>query len=105
MHTPEPWEAIIEESYGDDDVPVSRSKVSLGIIREDGESLVIFDDHIPVSVDDARLIAAAPELLKACKEAAKYIVDGLGLAYDEDGEKNWVLVKINQAITKAVGDL
>ena len=96
-YTPGPWTV---EEYGDDDVPTL-------VIHKDSESRVCFmatpgSRGDPAKIEaDARLIAAAPDLLAACKHAMT-----IALEYDETGFAGTVVLKrmLREAITKATGE-
>jgi hypothetical protein len=51
--------------------------------------------------EDARLIAATPELLEACKEAYRYLDDKSVLTEDQEA----VLEKLRSAIIKSEGSV
>ena len=55
--------------------------------------------HHPLDIEDARLMAAAPELLEACKEALFTLTDTT--AYDSD--RGVTLRMLRAAIAKAEG--
>lgn len=61
-HTPGPWTYFPKRKYGEHHVSVP--------IKDSGMRLALFPDGIDTEnpVADARLIAAAPELLAACRE-------------------------------------
>jgi len=90
-HTPGPWEVLQETWHGDIEVH--------GIYAKDGTRIVETDcGHYPPNLPDARLIAAAPELLEAAKEAK------LELCRHPDLDAvDAVLLKLGQAIAKAEG--
>ena len=52
---------------------------------------------------NARLIAAAPDLLEACKKAVEYL-EGIGLTQTEDGEEHPEYEMLRAAISRAEGE-
>lgn len=61
-HTPGPWTFEIRTDYPNGHVE--------GIWGPTGEEIVVTDSgYYPPTIDDARLICAAPALLQACKAA------------------------------------
>lgn len=88
MTTPSPWRI-------DDD----------GAIRTmDGRDVVTAFDHRVVVTDaDARLIAAAPELLQACERLMSWI-DNWAPAFVQDPEWAADLEFVINAMVKAKGD-
>jgi hypothetical protein len=85
-HTPGPWKA--EDSFG-----------TLGlknIFDNDGEYI----GGVRNSDDNARLIAAAPDLLEACEAALEMWTNGASVG---DWQRN--SVKLIAAIAKAKGDM
>ena len=59
-HTPGPWHT---EEYGD----------SIRVSNLDGLVVVMDDGKGPLTMDDARLISAAPDLMAACKLALELL--------------------------------
>lgn len=93
-HTPGPWEACEPGDYTDFD---GNSQVILG---NDMRIAVVHWDDGPMRVENdanARLIAAAPELLKACLAARALLIRDL----EEPGRT--VFWKLVDAISKALG--
>lgn len=80
QHTPGPWHAVA--NGGDDD----DERLRIIVARDRyGDSSAIGEvyDPDPCNGDieaNARLIAAAPELLEACKQAAVFFEDDEGIA-------------------------
>lgn len=96
-HTPGPWKAE-SRNYGMARVLCGRRVIAGSITGEpDGEAMA-----------NARLIAAAPDLLAACKEAAQFITIGIEYGYivtpQEGTREAWCLDVIHAAIAKARGD-
>ena len=95
--TPGPW--TIEE-YGDDDAPTL-------VIHKDSESRVCFmatpgSHGDPATIEaDARLIAAAPEMLEALKHAYEALAWYDGLQFEYGGKIADEV--ISAAIAKAEG--
>lgn len=67
-HTPGPWIAH-PEGVKDADGKPACNRIYIGIAAEDGEDL----GHIEFSEANARLIAAAPQLLEALQDAMQYL--------------------------------
>jgi hypothetical protein len=57
-----------------------------------------------VGTDDARLIAAAPELLEACEMWSKYFEDGGLIAYKGKAPTFEMFTALHEAIAKAKGE-
>lgn len=76
-HTPGPW-------------PTRESATHITVTNASGDAVFHDDKRIPGVMADARLIAAAPELLEACKAA---------LSDDQP-----YIEKCRAAITKATGE-
>ena len=90
MHTPGPWD------YSDQ--TGSRKHCYLGQVWDsEGESLAVLDSTTDpaVATANARLIAAAPDLLAACEDAIRLLDEHRmrGLTYDT----------LDEAIKKAKG--
>lgn len=74
MHTPGPWEFVIGDSYGSQDA-IIRS------VRDDPRDVQVVmraETHPswiedPEFLADCKLMAAAPELMEACKAAMDWI--------------------------------
>lgn len=97
-HTPGPW------FINDKSVDCQKDKISI-------ETKVMGDDYFIAQVDssisqeaNARLIAAAPELLEACKAFIEYdegsYEDGVGMMIRYEHARRM----INVAISKATGE-
>lgn len=82
-HTPGPWDLVV---HGKNDSRVGR-KTLLAIVYSEN-----FGDR-PTQEANARLIAAAPDLLLGCKAALRY----------RDGLVGTAIVQIEAAIAKAEG--
>lgn len=90
-HTPGPWD--YREAY-DNGEPC-------GYVVQKGPAFAIAD--VPQGEDDARLIAAAPDLLAACERALQHIEE-----YDESsrgGDYREATRTLRAAIAKAKGKL
>lgn len=101
MHTPGPW--FIRDMHPE------RCTLNIGTRSDDpydGEVAVIYRALSPHSEADARLIAAAPELLEALKQS-RHELSCLNLEADGAQKLNSpatrVLDQINAAIAKAEG--
>lgn len=90
-HTPGEWAAIEWRCHAKTTVVVEDASVVTG-------KRVIAD--VETSEDDARLIAAAPELLEALQSAEMALI---GYIHQNDITRN-ALQKIRAAVTKATGD-
>jgi hypothetical protein len=95
-HTPGPWRASENYIYGD---------------RPPKQIARCHDVEGTPFLANARLIAAAPDLLKMCKDARDALATlPVGyLGYGRDGELIWslrdeLIDKMTQAITKAEGE-
>lgn len=91
-HTPGPWTYFYKHKYDEwhVSVPISGSSMRFGI----------FDDgiHSENPEADARLIAAAPEML----EALELVVGSLSFDREDDASKE-VMRRVDAAISKAEG--
>ena len=100
-HTPGPWEYLTETTYAGDYPYSVGHKVKIG-----NEILTISchgygaDKFFEEAAANARLIAAAPELLEACKDALAFVeeLDRRGIAQEWSGEG-----ALKAAIEKAEG--
>jgi hypothetical protein len=91
-HTPGPWRIAPASDYADGSLNVdadTRGYVCLAGFRDDPEARA-----------NARLIAAAPDLLEACKRILADIDSNATLAFEIDGD---ALEALDSAITKAEG--
>lgn len=77
LHTPGPW-------------PTRESATHVTVTNASGDAVFHDDKRIPGVMSDARLIAAAPELLEACKAALS-------------GDQSYI-EKCRAAIAKATGE-
>lgn len=93
-HTPGPWEVFVDSDTGADRSP--------GVDAADGTSVVIFGEEgewgvgvqgetPEIAQANARLIAAAPELLSACE-----LMDGC------HGRSQWAMDTLSERERKAV---
>jgi hypothetical protein len=100
MHTPGPWEVINERS----DVCVRARAQTICLVTGGLDDLFESGLYGPVATANAHLIAAAPDLLAALKEALNFIEGDrdfmLGNAYPEDYAMR---ERIKAAIAKAEG--
>ena len=88
-HTPGPWK------WRDDFYKIVGADGLSIITASDGSEQVHSDDlDIDMSPDDARLIAAAPDLLTACKRAEEEILSEYGFSPD------WLTDAIEKAEAK-----
>lgn len=102
-HTPGPW-------------TVRETATHVTVIGANGEALFHDDKRIPIVVEDARLIAAAPELLESHEPEREgsdfldWIADQLVHVYGESENVDFVIclrrraAKARAAITKALGE-
>ena len=101
MHTPGPWgvsnlgwgERLIHQTHGDRLHIAVIHRRSVSSQKPTGESL-------PAD-DNARLMAAAPELLAACREAVVRL-EGLSEADYQRLRADDLVSQLNDAITKAL---
>lgn len=96
-HTPGPWIAthIIGSWWIEDDDPTAFCRRRIAIV-DDGAGIESPDAN-------ARLIAAAPELLAALEAAREFIIDGMAMGFIGMPEDETVLEVIEKAIRKAKG--
>lgn len=96
-YTPGPWIAthIIGSWWIEDDDPTAFCRRRVAIV-DDGAG-------IDSPEANARLIAAAPELLTALESAREFIVDGMAMGFVGMPEDENVLEVIENAISKAKG--
>lgn len=92
-HTPGPWQALIHRGGRERTYPLV---VSMAPGHDEMDEDAICEVTSMLRQADARLIAAAPELLAAC-EASLGIIQSAGPAARE------VLKRVEAAIAKAVG--
>jgi len=93
-HTPGPWVAFYKHKYNEWHVSLPRQKTNWrldlfpdGVVTENPEA-------------DAKLIAAAPELLAACKAARRVMAGIAGITREEEQ----TVERLDMAITKAEGE-
>jgi hypothetical protein len=96
MHSPGPWKALVEK-------PTKKRPGTAMVVTSNGtlamevsQSGSTWDE----SIDNARLISAAPDMLAALQDTVlqlQYIVDKFG----ETGTGAKVLARVNAAIAKA----
>ena len=101
-HTPGPWHLSNHAANGEDSITVSRSR-DLG-----GHSVVLVESsrRADVLLADARLIAAAPELLEALEALIVIVRQYADQSATQDGLTNCRIIgKANAALHKARGDI
>lgn len=84
-HAPGPWRAEYPRIYS-----------------QDGAKLIEVNEHMCCTVHDARLIAAAPDMLEALEHIMRCIPMG-GFAQIHHGSSTWA--QIDAAVSKARGEL
>jgi len=94
-HTPGPWEAAEHGDYGDYD---GQCIVVLG---DDLRIAVVLGEGTPETRANARLMAAAPELLEALQYMTALALGPAGGVSQQ--QKSDVLTKARAAIAKATG--
>lgn len=96
-HTPGPWIAthIIGSWWIEEDDPTAFCRRRIAIV-DDGSG-------IDSPAANARLIAAAPEMLAALEAAREFIADGMAMGFVGMPEDEDVLEVIEKAIRKAKG--
>jgi hypothetical protein len=72
QHTPGPWKVYFDDVYKEGE-PVIEGVSVVGVPDKDGDETEQIAYIINDSVDDARLIAAAPDLLAALKNLRDWI--------------------------------
>ena len=82
-HTPGPWRYEYEPGYCGE------------LIAPDGMTIAAFDDE--PRPNDARLIAAAPELLEALRRIVEWDVAGMALTEDHISQANFAIAKATGA--------
>lgn len=86
-HTPRPWQ-------------IEKGKLSsTWFIHHSGAEICMVPDHTLDQEPNARLIAAAPDLLEACEEAVRHLEVKPGAWTEGVGAE----VKLKEAINKAKG--
>lgn len=102
QHTPGPWHVLIEQSGQDGDF-ITRTIVSSDIKQNLSEVAIAttgsFDDETEAA--NARLIAAAPEMLEALEEAKRIIEHHLNDWIITTTEQEKTLKKIEALVAKA----
>jgi len=84
-HTPRPWH-------------IEKGKLSSTLfIHHSGAEICLVPNHTLDQELNARLIAAAPDLLEACEEAARYLEAKSGASPEDMGTE----AKLRDAINKA----
>ena len=102
-HTPAPWECFYKHKYNEWHVTVPAKNSGCWRIG-------LFSDGVPGDTDEeregnARLIAAAPDLLAACNEAIGIVADRAagGRMLTRQEHANAVLSTLQSASAKAEG--
>lgn len=91
-HTPGPWS-------------LQESATHVRIVGADGENIWHEDKRCPRVMDDARLIASAPEMLEALRGLDEaYCRAGDALSREERAEDRKRLMAARAAIAKATGE-
>lgn len=94
-HTPGPWTVEIEE-YEENSGTITIPEINR--ILHDPEWAQ--EDEWELDVANARLIAAAPELLEACREALEKLTE----LDTSEGPPTGIIYELIRAITKAGGE-
>ena len=104
-HTPGPWE-IRRDTWNEPTMPfgefkdVKRLQVGSGKGTLEDPFHIVHSTYDNGAIDaDTRLIAAAPELLEACKDVAGWLATW-DVPRDLDGAEHWI-PKLQDAIAKA----
>ena len=93
-HTPGPWE-VIQDQYGAVEF-IWGDTGCVCDLRSPQETAEIFDGWMgPTKLDDARLIAAAPELYEALEDLIEFLIHG---------DKSKAILRAKAALAKARGD-
>ncbi len=102
-HTPGPWKLIKNPLPGEPNArcPYWHMDAGAGYPREVDGELRGFRVAAYMSNADARLIAAAPDLLEACKRALPYLANHIGLTLDEGPGDRYAYDLMEAAIQKA----
>jgi hypothetical protein len=96
-HTMAPWHVKLHSGFGDDGLPVT----GVWIESTEGFSIASLIPHRPVRAN-AHLIAAAPDLLEALREA-RLQLEYLDQKFSATGATAAVLARICAVIDKAEG--
>lgn len=105
-YTPGPWKVGYSDGSGAEDIPREGAEITdesdKAIVR--GGSPEGDIAYGVLWVEDARLMAAAPELLEALKESASLIAVIADVVCEEDRDSiDELLPRLNAAIAKAEG--
>lgn len=96
-HTPGPW-SIVEHSWSDTGIDSATDYVCLlRIDPSDEECEVAMSNRMAAN---ARLIAAAPELLEACKSFSDHLTGPTAWTQDQEDA---LIERVHAAIAKATG--
>lgn len=106
--TPGPWKAC--RSYEDFDGPYVEPDLEdveeyerqpfTRIYAKDGTAVMDAHDLFEMKEGNARLIAAAPDLLEACEDILKSTKRGSKLSVHD----KWIIQRLEQAIKRAKGE-
>lgn len=97
-HTPGPWQVELCRVYHNSGKGRRNIAICLASQKPPSDEYEVFED-----IANARLIAAAPELLAALEAAREFIVDGMAMGFVGMPEDEDVLEVIEKAISKAKG--
>jgi hypothetical protein len=98
-HTPGPWVVVTEDGSIGSVAAADGSAVAQAQIRG-----TLKKPNNEERRANAHLIAAAPELLKACKAALPYLRNHIGMTLDEGPGDRIALDMCEEAIAKATGE-
>ena len=108
-HTPGPWETGKQNGHGgisiEANINAQIATVYLGIISSNwkrGKETFARPENAE-ALANARLIAAAPELLEACEAALNYMINN-ARSYGGDENEFPSVIKLRDAIAKATGE-
>lgn len=103
VHTPGPWKIGSEHTSAQDEIECQNgTTIAVVWTRRGYGPRPCFKDN-PEGISNARLIAAAPDLLEACKVAMDFIDSGNSGKFFSRSEVNEVVLKLQAAHHKATG--